>query len=152
MTAKLTNIGKNSLHSTLNKRLRLLEKKGYVKREDRKWFLKYKGIIANLLIQPKQKIWNPIWKDIFEQKMKILEKFSEKVLDEDQRKDVHEGLKYSSFLLDDFNAWINYSTLVKNLSKNGIINLDLIRDETLLSILISETLFLEEFSTITRPG
>jgi len=84
--------------------------------------------------------------------MKILEKFSEKVLDEDQRKDVHEGLKYSSFLLDDFNAWINYSTLVKNLSKNGIINLDLIRDETLLSILISETLFLEEFSTITRPG
>jgi hypothetical protein len=68
LTAKMTKVGKQSLHSTLNKRLRNLEKKGYLRRNDRKWFLSFKGIIAVLLIQPKPKMWNPIWTELFKKK------------------------------------------------------------------------------------
>src|ERR1035437_1526682 len=66
ITSKITKVGKVSLHATLNKRLRILEKKGYVHRIDRKWHLGFKGIIATLLILPNPKIWNPKWKEIFD--------------------------------------------------------------------------------------
>ena len=39
-----------SLHAIFNKRLRQLEKKGYVQKAGRKWALQFKGIIAAQLV------------------------------------------------------------------------------------------------------
>ena len=67
LTAKIRKVGRQSLHATLNKRLRNLEKKGYVRRKERKWYLRFKGIIAVLLIQPEPKMWNPKWTELFKE-------------------------------------------------------------------------------------
>lgn len=49
---------KQSLHAILTKRLRALEKKGYLLKDGKKWLLRFKGIIASLLIQENPKPWN----------------------------------------------------------------------------------------------
>ena len=75
LTGKIRKIGRQSLHATLNKRLRALEAKFYVRREDKKWILRLKGFIAVLLIQKEPRMWNPIWKEIFDSKAKIIEEY-----------------------------------------------------------------------------
>jgi hypothetical protein len=66
ITGKIQNYGKQSLHATLNKRLRDLEKKNYVQRGGKKWFLGFKGFIAVLMIQPKPKVWSTKWTQLIE--------------------------------------------------------------------------------------
>ena len=150
LTAKMTKVGKQSLHSTLNKRLRNLEKKGYLRRNDRKWFLSFKGIIAVLLIQPKPKMWNPIWTELFKKKAKEIEEHATPILGM-EKTTVREALKSLGLYLDDFEAWVGLSKKVKSLMENGVINLDLIREETLLGIIVMETMTLEELSNIWIP-
>jgi hypothetical protein len=55
MTGRMTTHGKVSLHATLNKRLRSLEKKKYLRKEGKWWFLQFKGLIVTLIIQKKPK-------------------------------------------------------------------------------------------------
>jgi hypothetical protein len=74
ITGKIQSYGKQSLHATLNKRLRDLEKKGYLQREGRFWLLHFKGIIANLLIQDTPKPWSNKWTEIINKYVKLLEK------------------------------------------------------------------------------
>jgi hypothetical protein len=153
LTSKLTNVGKVSLHATLNKRLRDLEKKGYLHRVDTKWHLGFKGIIASLIIQPEPKIWNPQWKDIFEAKAKKIEETSPTYLAKlgVKKENVHSALRQMGLCLDDFEAWVGLSNKVKNMTENGIINLDLIKETTLLGLIIIETKSAEELSTIWNP-
>ncbi len=150
LTAKIRKVGRISLHATLNKRLRQLEKKGYVRRENKKWYLRFKGIIAVLLIQNKPKIWNSNWKEIFEYKAKIIEQNSAPLLEKFgiEKEEIHEALRNMGLCLDDFDAWIAFSKKVKTLMENGVINFDIIKEETLLSIIIMETMTAEELSNI----
>jgi hypothetical protein len=80
LTAKIRKVGRQSLHATLNKRLRNLEKKGYVRREERKWYLRFKGFLAVMVIQPKPKMWSPKWKEIYENKARTIGQYAEPYL------------------------------------------------------------------------
>jgi len=150
LTAKVRNIGRQSLHSTFNKRLRNLEKKGYVRRKARKWLLSFKGIIAVLLIQPKPKMWNPKWTELFKKNAKNIEDYATPILGMDKIT-VQNALKSLGLYLDDFNAWVSLSKKVRSLMENGVINLDVIKEKTLLSVIIMETMTLEQLSDLWKP-
>jgi hypothetical protein len=147
LTGKIRKVGRQSLHSTLNKRLRSLEKKGYVRRKIKKWLLSFKGIIAVLLIQPKPKMWNQKWTELFEKSAKNIEDHDTPILGMD-KDTVEKALKSLGFYLDDFNAWIGLSKKVKSLMEKGVINLDVIEEKTLLSIILMETMTLEQLSEL----
>ena len=153
LTAKMTNAGRVSLHATLNKRLRFLEKKDYVHRKDKKWYLRFKGIIAVLLIQREPKMWNPKWKEVFEAKAKIIEANSAPLLKKlrIEKEDVPNALRKMGLCLDDFNAWVGLSKQVKVLMENGVINFDIIKEQTLLGLIIMENMSAEELSSIFFP-
>jgi len=153
LTAKIRKIGRQSLHATLNKRLRDLEKKGYVRRDDKKWLLRFKGIIAVLLIHRKTKLWHEKWKEIFEKNAKTIEQHSEPLLKRFgiEKEGIHSALKYIGLCLDDFNTWVAFSKKVKELIEKGVINFDVIKDETLLSVIIMESMTLEELTNIWNP-
>jgi len=53
--------------------------------------------------------------------------------------------------LDDFNTWVAFSKKVKELIEKGVINFDVIKDETLLSVIIMESMTLEELTNIWNP-
>jgi hypothetical protein len=144
---------KQSLHSTLNKRLRDLEKKGYLKRCDKKWHLRFKGILAVLLIQPKPKIWNEKWKEIFEKKAEFIEQYSEPFLKEfgKDKEELHNAFRHLGFCLDDFKEWGNLSNKTKQLIEKGVINFDVIKEETLLGIIIMESMTIEELMNVWNP-
>ena len=150
LTAKITNVGKQSLHATLNKRLRILENKGYVRRKDKKWHLRFKGIIAVLLIQRKPKMWNSKWIEIFKNNAKAVEEYSAPFL-ELENASVHNALRSLGLCLDDFNTWVSLSKKVKALMESGVINFDIIKEETLLGIIIMETNSLEQLSALFKP-
>ena len=147
LTAKVRKIGRQSLHPTFNKRLRDLEKKGYVYRRKRKWFLAFKGFIAVLIIQKEPKMWNHKWTELYNKGIKKFEEDPDNILGE-AKEDFQNLLQELGFLFDDFNAWIELSKKVKQLMDNGVINLDLIKDETLLSVIIMETMGKEELSKL----
>lgn len=147
LTAKVRNVGRQSLHSTFNKRLRNLEKKGYLRRKVRKWLLTFKGIIAVLLIKPEPEMWNPKWTELFKKSAKNIEDYATPILGMD-KVTVQDALKSLGLYLDDFNAWVNLSKKVKKLMENGVINLDIIKEETLLGIIIMETMTLEQLSDL----
>jgi hypothetical protein len=147
MTSKITEIGKQSLHSTLNKRLRILEKKDYLCREESKWHLTFKGIIAALLIDQEPRRWNPIWTKIFENQVQKVEnsQIFNKELGLASEK-IHDYLKFLGFCPEDFNTWIEFSKKVKSLMSKGVINFDLIKGQTLLSLIIMELNSLEQLT------
>jgi hypothetical protein len=147
LTGKVRKVGRQSLHSTFNKRLRALEKKGYVRRKARKWLLSFKGIIAVLLIQPKPEMWNPKWTDLFKKSAKNIEDYATPILGMDKAT-VQTALKSLGLYLDDFNTWVGLSKKVKSLMENGVINLDVIKENTLLGIIIMETMTLEQLSDL----
>jgi hypothetical protein len=149
LTAKIRKIGRNSLHATLNKRLRSLEEKGYVRRKERKWHLRFKGIISVLLIQHEPKMWNSKWTEIFEENAKITAEYSKPILKVDKAT-IQDGIKSLGLCLDDFNAWVNISKKVKELIEDGVINFDLIKEEDLLAIIIMKTKTLEQLSGLFR--
>lgn len=133
LAEKLSYVGSRiSVHATLNKRLRALEKKGYVQREDKKWYLLFKGIIAVLLIQEKPKIWNPIWKEIFDSKINIIQAHLAPIFgsEGDAIKDVMKKLGLS---LESFDALVALSEKIKIFMENGV-NYDTMKIETLLTM------------------
>ena len=150
LTAKIRKIGRQSLHATLNKRLRDLEKKGYLRRYDKKWHLRFKGIIAVLLIQLKPRMWNKKWKEVFEIKANFIEQYSVPILKKFrmEKEDLHNALRSMGLYLDDFDTWVAFSQKVKELMDKGVVNFDVIKEETLLGIIILESMTLEELTNI----
>ena len=137
LTAKIRKTGRQSLHATLNKRLRELEKKRYVQRVQKKWVLGFKGIIAVLIILKKPRPWNPKWTELF---AKVMDGAEDGILPSMARfglnkQDIHEALKKMNLLLDNFDAWVALSQKVKELTENGVINLDVIKQETLFGVI-----------------
>jgi hypothetical protein len=52
-------------------------------------------------------------------------------------------------LMNDFEAWVDLSHRVKILIEKGVINFDLIRESTLLNVLIWEGMTAEEMANLT---
>jgi hypothetical protein len=150
ITSKMTRVGKQSLHATLTKRLRDLERKEYLQKYGKMWHLRFKGILAVLLIQSKPKIWHEKWKQIFEKKAEIIEKYSEPFLKKfgKDKEELHSAFRHMGFCLDDFNEWINLSNKTKQLMEKGVINFDVIKEETLLGIIIMESMTIEELTNV----
>jgi hypothetical protein len=133
-----------SLHAIFNKRLRMLEKKGYVQKVKRKWVFQFKGIIAVLISQSRPKPWNEKWTKIFEDYMKPLKKTSKKyAITEDGKEiaDLTEIAKHAPPILREFERWVALANEVKKLMEKGFVNLDIIRNESLLSLIITEFLY-----------
>lgn len=150
LAAKMTNVGKRvSLHATLNKRMRNLEAKEYVRRKDKKWHLRVKGIIAVLSIQKEPRIWNPSWNDIFKRNAETLEEESAKKL-KVNKTIIREGLQMLGLSFDEFKTYVNLSRMTEKLMQQGIINFDIIREQTLLTTIITETFSLEQLSSLFR--
>jgi DNA-binding XRE family transcriptional regulator len=148
LTAKMTKTGRQSLHATLNKRLRALEAKSYVRREDKKWILRFKGFIAVLLIQKEPKMWNPVWKEIFDSKAKIIEETPEPLLKRYgmAKEKIRAMRKRIGISLDNFDAWVELSKKAKSLIENGMLDFDIIKEETLFALLVMETMTAEELA------
>lgn len=142
LTGKITNTSKVSLHATLNKRLRALEEKEYLQRIDKKWHLRFKGILAVLIIRPDSKKWNDEWERIFAEKEKLIEEHAKPVLNK-HNMDFHSALKTIGLSLDDFTESVELSKKVKQLVENGRINFDIIKEGTLFATIIMETIPLE---------
>jgi hypothetical protein len=142
LTGKITNTSKVSLHPTLNKRLRALEEKQYLQRIDKKWHLRFKGILAVLIIRPNSKKWNDEWEKIFALKEKLIEEQSKPILD-GYNMDFHNALKTIGLCLDDFNESVELSKKVKQLIEDGRINFDIIKEGTLFATIIMETIPIE---------
>ncbi len=145
MTAKIRAINRQSLHSTLNKRLRILEKKGYVKRDGTKWILPLKGMIATLLILPEPRKWSEKWAEVFDKKTQVLKTIfcssRVKITLDDKlitTGEITNGLDFLRNSVDSFEAWVGLSKIVKGLIEKGVINLDLIGEKALLGVVISE--------------
>jgi hypothetical protein len=153
LTAKMTNTGRLSLHATLNKRLRALEEKYYVRREDKKWILRLKGFIAVLLIQKEPRMWNPAWGEIFDSKAQILEETPEPLLKNYgiTKESIRSMRKRIGSSLKNFDAWVELSKKAKALMKNGIIDFDIIKEETLFGLLIMEVMTTEQLAEMLKP-
>jgi hypothetical protein len=147
ITSKLTDTNKQSLHATLNKRLRNLEKKSYVKKEGKKWLLGYKGIIANLIIQPEPRMWSLKWKERFEHNKESIGNNSKSIFGLDSQ-EIQENTEFVDSCLEDFNVWVNYANIVKKLIANGVVNFDQIKESTLLGLVILEAMSLEDLSKL----
>jgi hypothetical protein len=151
ITRKLTDTNLHSLHATINRRLRVLEKKEYVQKDQNsKWNLRLKAVIAILLIQPKPKMWNPIWTEIFTHRLKKVESVSIPILGLSDDK-IQKYFKFTGLTFDDFQTWIDLTHVAKRLMDNGFINFDIIKESTLMGLLIMEAKTLEDFSTILKP-
>jgi hypothetical protein len=148
LTGKIRKIGRQSLHATLNKRLRALEAKFYVRRDGKKWILRLKGFIAVLLIQKEPRMWNPIWKEIFDSKAKIIEETSDPLLKRYgiTKEKIRAIRKRIGLSLDNFDAWVELSKKAKSLIENGMLDFDIIKEETLFTLLIMETMTPEEIA------
>ena len=143
ITGKIQNIGKVSLHATLNKRLRSLEKKEYLNKAGKKWCLRFKGIIAAVLIQKTPKPLSDRWTELVESFAKYFEEhFNALSKVTIQANDVifHplEVIKKTGQTLRTFDDWVALSNYVKGLIQTGVINLDIISNETLFAVILSE--------------
>lgn len=147
ITGKIRKIGKISLHATLNKRLRALEEKQYLKRIDKKWHLRFKGILAVLIIRPYSKKWNNKWEEVFAVKEKLIEEHSKPIIDR-YNMDFHSALKTMGLSLDDFTESVALSKKVKQLIEDGRINFDIIKESTLFATIVMETIPLEDLLKI----
>jgi len=133
-----------SLHATYNKRLHSLEKKGYVRKAGRFWSLQFKGIIAVMLIQPRPKPWSEKWTELIEEYAKDLEEKTKQMtnisfLVDGKRVNPIKVVKRSTVALRRFESWLGFANEVKRLMENGVINLDVIKNKTLLAIILTQT-------------
>jgi DNA-binding PadR family transcriptional regulator len=133
---------RHSQHATYNKRLRILEKKGYVQKAGRKWVLHFKGFIAVLLIQSQPKPWNEEWNQIFENYTKPLREIpSKKYGITENGKEI---LNLTRFVIQvsnnlrRFEDVVALSKKIKTLMDEGFVNLDVIKNKSLLSLIITE--------------
>lgn len=143
ITGKIRKVGRISLHATLNKRLRSLEKKKYLRKAGKKWCLSFKGIIATVLIQKNPKPLSNKWTELVESFAKYFEDhFSALSNVTIQANGVTyrplEALSKTVQELRTFDDWIALSNYVKGLTQTGVINFDLISNETLFTVILSE--------------
>ena len=115
ITRKLTKHSKHSLHATLNKRIRDLEKKGYVAKlpNSPKWILNFKGFMTNLVLQKEFRPWSNEWKRIANSR---------------------EGLED----LNVFDKWIEMANTAKRLLEEGVVNWDVIKNTTLAALIFAQ--------------
>jgi hypothetical protein len=153
LTGKLTNVGKVSLHATLNKRLRDLEKKSYLYRIETKWYLSFKGILAALIIQEQPTIWNKKWQAFFETVARKIEEASTPYLIRYglKKENIEGSTERMGLSLKDFEEWVKLSSKVKAMMEKGIFNFDLIDEATLFSLIIMQTKTPEELSKVWYP-
>ena len=143
ITGKIRSREKVSLHATLTKRLRSLEKKGYLQKQGKFWLLHFKGIIASLLAQKTPKPWSNRWNEIIDEYAKRVEKYSDTfsratIRIDDITINAVDLLDTSRKYLRTLEDWVELSNYVKNLMQSGVINFDVISNQTLLSVILSE--------------
>ncbi len=130
-----------SLHAVFNKRLRKLEKKGYVKKAGRKWILQFKGTIAVLISQKEPKPWNEKWTKIFENYVKPIRETPKRyslMANGEKIVDVNTLIGNMPNSLKDFEGWIGLASEAKKLIENGLVNYDIIKNKSLVSLIITE--------------
>jgi hypothetical protein len=97
-------------------------------------------------------MWSSKWAELFNKAAKTIEENSIPLLGVE--KEAVQGtlkmIKSVGLYLDDFNAWVNLSKKVNELMEMGVINIDVIKEETLLGIIIMETLQTEQLSDIGK--
>jgi hypothetical protein len=143
MTGRMTSQGKVSLHATLTKRLRSLEKKEYLRKEGKWWFLQFKGFIVTLIIQKKPKPWSKKWTKLLDELSEFIRKhshafFGSKVQIDDITINPTDIVNRSRKAVKRTKDWIFLSRYVKNLMQTGVVNIDLISNQTLLTVILSE--------------
>jgi hypothetical protein len=139
----------HNLQSTLKNRLNALERKNFIRQEKRKWLLCGKGIIAVLLVEPETDAWSPKWSDIFYKSLVLINESTTflGLKQEDTDKTVHDvGL-----CLNELNAWKGLAKITLGLIDRGVVEFDEISDSTLFSLLIMETLSLEDVAGLFAP-
>jgi hypothetical protein len=143
ITGKIQKVGRVSLHATLNKRLRSLEKKGYLRKAGKKWFFQFKGIIAALLIQKTPKPLSSKWTELLDDFAEFVQKHSDAFLGASVQVDGKiinpvDALNDTRLKLREFDDWVELSDYVKELMQTGVINIDVISNQTLLAVILSE--------------
>jgi hypothetical protein len=135
--------GRVSLHATLNKRLRDLEKKGYLNKGGKKWCLRFKGIIASILAQKTPKPLSSKWADVAD----FFSKYSKEHFSELSDMTVQgfgvtfqpfKGIDKTVQTLRSFDNWVALSEFVKGLIQTGVVNFDVISNETLFTVILLE--------------
>ncbi len=149
ITNLLIDANRQSLHATLNKRLRGLEKKEYVHRENKKWLLRCKGVIAVLLVEPDAKAWSPKWKENFRNALVMINESTS--LRGVKQEDIGNTIHDMGLCFDDLNAWKGFAKIAKGLIDKGVIDFGDVKDSTLLSLVVMEAMSLEDVSSLFKP-
>ncbi len=68
-----------------------------------------------------------------------------------KKESLHEALRKLNLYLDDFEAWVALSSKVKELTEKGVINMGIIKQETLLGIIMLETMTAKQIQNIWKP-
>jgi len=132
-----------SIHAIFSKRLRMLAKKGYVQKGGTKWVLQFKAIIAILSTQERPKPWNEKWTETFEKYIQPLREAPKKYSITADEKEIG-ALK--DFVIDlpdflkEFELWVALANEAKRLIEKGLVNFDVITNQSLASLIISEVL------------
>jgi hypothetical protein len=105
------------------------------------WLLHFKGIIAVLLIQPQPKMWSEKWTKIFENYVKSLRNSDKRYTIAENGKDIYDITdlaKRTPNELREFENWKLLSNFIKKKMEEGFINFDVIKNKTLLLLILSE--------------
>ena len=132
-----------SIHAIFNKRLRMLAKKGYVQKGEKKWVLQFKAIIAVLSTQEQPKPWNEKWTEIFENYLQPLIEAPKKYSITADGKEIGELKDFVINLpvfLKDFELWVALANTAKKLIERGLVNFDVITNQSLAILIITEVL------------
>ena len=132
-----------SLHATFNKRLRILKKKGYIKKGGKEWVLQLKGVIAVLITKENPKPWNEKWTEIFENYVKPFKKTPKRyTVNEDGEEilDIKEFVVGMPVLLKDFELWVALADKARKLIEKGLVNFDVINNKALVTLIMTEIL------------
>jgi hypothetical protein len=95
-------------------------------------------------------MWNPIWKKVFDKRARIIERDSALFLKKYgiPKENIRYGLKNIGLTLDDFDAWVGLSRTAKSLMESGMMDFDVIKESTLMGLLIMESMTPLELSEI----
>ena len=137
-----------SLNSIFNKRLRDLEKKGYVQKATSKWSLQFKGIIAGLIIQEEPKAWNEQWSMLFERLVEpIIDSPKSYSIMSDGKKvcELKDYLKKIKETLTNFDNWAVLSNIIREIIERSYIkNLDTMNDQEFIMLILTTIAFDKE--------
>ena len=143
ITKKIQKVQRISLHATLNKRLRDLEKKGYLNKGGKKWCLRFKGIIASILAQKTPRPLSSKWADVAD----FFTKYSKEHFSGLSDMTVQgfgvtfqpfKGIDKTVQTIRTFDNWVALSEFVKGLIQTGVVNFDVISNETLFTVILLE--------------